>query len=467
MAGESTANEPITLKETPTWAVAVVCAVLIIISILIEHALHLLTMFFRRRNRKSLNQALYKIKAELMVFGFISLSLTIGEQPISKICVPKSVGDHFLPCKNTTLPSDVEEESTCQKKDKISLLSTTGVSELHMLIFGLALFHILSCVLTLCLGMAKMKRWESWEEETTTVDYQFSNDPRRFKLARQTSFGRRHLHCWSKRPLLLWPASFLRLFTGSVSKADYFALRHGFITAHLSEGSKFDFQKFLRRALDSDFEVVVGISPWIWIFTVLFIFFNAHGFYSYLWLPFIPLMMVLAVGTKLQFIITKMCLESQDASVVVRGTVLVKPNDNLFWFGRPHLLLHLIHLILFQNSFQLAFFTWTWMGSSMKKVVFSEQITKGLKNWHSLAKRSITPNRSSSTCPSPEPSPSHKARTSLSKTQELVMTEHIQHSTPSPNVVSVSVEITEEAVTEPNTNTKGNYNGEISFAWRS
>ncbi|XP_058100612.1 MLO-like protein 12 isoform X3 [Magnolia sinica] len=445
-----------------------------------------------------------------MVFGFISLSLTIGEQPISKICVPKSVGDHFLPCKNTTLPSDVEEESTCQKKDKISLLSTTGVSELHMLIFGLALFHILSCVLTLCLGMAKMKRWESWEEETTTVDYQFSNDPRRFKLARQTSFGRRHLHCWSKRPLLLWPASFLRLFTGSVSKADYFALRHGFITAHLSEGSKFDFQKFLRRALDSDFEVVVGISPWIWIFTVLFIFFNAHGFYSYLWLPFIPLMMVLAVGTKLQFIITKMCLESQDASVVVRGTVLVKPNDNLFWFGRPHLLLHLIHLILFQNSFQLAFFTWTWykfglrscfhhqrediiikisvgvlvqlligyvilplyglvtqMGSSMKKVVFSEQITKGLKNWHSLAKRSITPNRSSSTCPSPEPSPSHKARTSLSKTQELVMTEHIQHSTPSPNVVSVSVEITEEAVTEPNTNTKGNYNGEISFAWRS
>lgn len=32
-----------------------------------------------------------------------------------------------------------------------------------------------------------------------------------------------------------------------------------FLQAHISEGSKFDFQKFLSRALDKDFEVVVGI----------------------------------------------------------------------------------------------------------------------------------------------------------------------------------------------------------------
>lgn len=58
--------------------------------------------------------------------------------------------------------------------------------------------------------------------------------------------------------------------------------------------------------------------------------------------------MVVAVGTKLQFIITKMCLESHNESAVVRGTLLVKPHDNLFWFGQPMLLLHLIRFILFQ-----------------------------------------------------------------------------------------------------------------------
>lgn len=58
--------------------------------------------------------------------------------------------------------------------------------------------------------------------------------------------------------------------------------------------------------------------------------------------------MVLAVGTKLQVVITKMCLESRSETVVVHGTMLVKPSDSLFWFSRPRWLLHLIHFILFQ-----------------------------------------------------------------------------------------------------------------------
>lgn len=41
MAG-SNSSSAITLETTPTWAVAVVCFILITISILIEHALHLL-----------------------------------------------------------------------------------------------------------------------------------------------------------------------------------------------------------------------------------------------------------------------------------------------------------------------------------------------------------------------------------------------------------------------------------------
>ncbi|XP_042045418.1 MLO-like protein 6 [Salvia splendens] len=208
--------------------------------------------------------------------------------------------------------------------------------------------------------MEKMKRWEHWEAETRTLEYQFSNDPRRFQFIHQTSFGRRHLRYWSQYRLLRLPVNFLQQFFQSVYQVDYLTLRHGFITAHFSEGNSFDFQKYIERALEKDFEVAVGMRLWIWVFSVLFIFFNAYVFHNYVWLPFIPLVMLLIVGTKLQGIITKMCLDTSDKSHVIQGTLLVRPGDHFFWFDRPRFLLHLMHLLLFQNSFQLAFFAWSW-----------------------------------------------------------------------------------------------------------
>uniref|UniRef100_A0A6N2KUK0 Uncharacterized protein n=1 Tax=Salix viminalis TaxID=40686 RepID=A0A6N2KUK0_SALVM len=134
-----------------------------------------------------------------------------------------------------------------------------------------------------------MRRWESWEADTRTLDYQFSTDPRRFQFSHQTSFGKRHLRYWNENSVLRWPACFLRQFYSSVSKVDYLTLRHGFIMAHFEQDNNFDFQKYIRRALDKDFGVVMGISFWIWMFSISFIFFNAQKFYSYYWLPFIPL----------------------------------------------------------------------------------------------------------------------------------------------------------------------------------
>ncbi|XP_052488106.1 MLO-like protein isoform X1 [Gossypium raimondii] len=61
--------------------------------------------------------------------------------------------------------------------------------------------------------------------------------------------------------------------------------------AHLAleNETKFDFQKYIKRSLEDDFKVVIGISPIIWFIAVLFLLAYTHGWYSYLWLPFIPL----------------------------------------------------------------------------------------------------------------------------------------------------------------------------------
>ncbi|KAL2343836.1 hypothetical protein Fmac_005121 [Flemingia macrophylla] len=48
---------------------------------------------------------------------------------------------------------------------------------------------------------------------------------------------------------------------------------------------------------------------------------------------------------------------------VVKGSPLVKLADDLFLFNRPRLLPFLIHLVLFQNDFQLAFFSWSTFNS--------------------------------------------------------------------------------------------------------
>jgi len=60
------------------------------------------------------------------------------------------------------------------------------------------------------------------------------------------------------------------------------------------------------------------------------------------------LQILLIVGMKLEIIITTMCKKSSQESVLAPGTVCVRPDNSLFWFGRPQLLLHMIQFILIQ-----------------------------------------------------------------------------------------------------------------------
>ncbi|XP_054813846.1 MLO-like protein 6 [Prosopis cineraria] len=470
------------LEQTPTWAVAVVCFVLILISIIIEHIIHLIAKWLKKKKKIALYESLEKIKSELMLLGFISLLLTVGQSLITRTCISEQVANTWHPCSDEL---DEEEEQAAEDSEttgrrllaalldpdsatsrrvlaagggddncpegKVAFVSSDGIHQLHIFIFVLACFHVLYCILTLALGRAKMRRWKRWEEETRTLEYQFTHDPERFRFAKDTSFGRRHLSCWTKHPLLIWIVCFFRQFVRSVIKVDYLTLRHGFMMAHLSPQSQesFDFRKYIKRSLEEDFKVVVGISPPIWAFAVLFLLSNTHGWYAHLWFPFIPLVIILLVGTKLQVIITEMGLKIQERGDVVKGVPLVQPGDDLFWFNRPRLLLYLIHFVLFQNAFQLAFFSWsalqfgvkscfhsqkedviiritmgvfvqilcsyvtlplyalvTQMGSSMKATIFNERVVAALRKWHHRARKEVKRKRGSVGSVSETPSPS-------------------------------------------------------------
>ncbi|XP_078440606.1 MLO-like protein 10 isoform X2 [Wolffia australiana] len=444
------------LDRTPTWAVASICTLLILISIALEKILHRLGKWFTERRKKSLFEALEKVKAELMILGFISLLLSFGQSYIARICIPERIAGTMLPCRI----EDDHDDDTNEKKEhgrlladilgsshgpvcakgNVPLISVSGIHQLHIFVFFLAVFHVICSATTMALGRAKIRCWKDWERETLSSDSEFSNDPTRFRFVHQTTFVRQHIGFWDRVPSSLYIVSFFRQFFRSVRKADYLAMRHGFISAHLGPASKFDFQKYIKRSLEDDFTVVVGISPILWGSAVIFLLLNVGGWQTLFWVSLTPLF--------LQAIITQMAIDITEKHVIIRGIPLVQLTDQHFWFRRPDLILFFIHFTLFQNAFQITYFLWIWyefgltscfndnlkmisarlglgvgvqilcsyvtlplyalvsqMGSRLKRSIFDEQTAKALRKWHMGAKRRH--NRSGS---SGSPSPAHPLR---------------------------------------------------------
>ncbi|KAK7856150.1 mlo-like protein 8 [Quercus suber] len=409
-ATESSGSQERELDKTPTWAVSGVSAVIIIISFVLEKVIHKLGTWLTEKHKKALFEALEKIKAELMILGFISLLLTFGQSYIARICLPTKVLDNMLPCKSEESTTSTEGDDrrrllwldrrflaagsyapSC-KAGYAPLISVNGLHQLHILIFFLAFFHVLYSFITMMLGRLKIRGWKNWEEETSSHNYEFSNDPSRFRLTHETSFVRAHTSFWTRIPFFFYVGCFFRQFFKSVSKSDYLTLRNGFITS-----------------------CIVDVI---------------RGWQALFWASIIPVIIILAVGTKLQAILTKMALEITERHAVVQGIPLVQVSDKYFWFGRPQLILQLIHFALFQNAFQITYFLWIWyeygltscfhsnfklaiiklalgvavlclcsyitlplyalvtqMGSHMKKSIFDEQTSKALKKWHMAVKK--------------------------------------------------------------------------------
>ncbi|XP_030542459.2 MLO-like protein 3 [Rhodamnia argentea] len=482
MAGGGGATTGSSLLHTPTWALAVVCFFFISTSLILEHLIDLLTNWLKRHRKRALTDAVERLKSELMLLGFISLLLAVTQQSISNICISAELADTMLPCKKQSSTSAesmkfqverflgemvlvaastnsstaasgatsrkllwlpwrqlADEKNTtavtatnstaidpCSSKGKVSLVTPEGIQQLQIFIFVLAVMQIVYSVITMALGRLKMRRWEAWERETQTTEYRVANDPNRFRFTRQTTFGRRHMTAGSNTSVNLWMKCFFRQFFRSVAKVDYLTLRHGFISAHLSaRNNNFNFQKYIQRSLDEDFKVVVGISPVMWLVVVIFMLVDVHGWNVYLWVSYVPLLLVLMVGTKLEVIVARMALQMKNQNSVIIGAPLVRPNDDLFWFGHPGFVLTLLHYTLFVNAFELAFFIWvtvlfgvhscyhehtviivtrvflavtvqvlccyitlplyalvTQMGSRFKSKVLEEQMANVIKQWH-------------------------------------------------------------------------------------
>ncbi|XP_047182388.1 MLO-like protein 13 isoform X1 [Vigna umbellata] len=359
------------LEYTPTWIVAVVCCIIVFISLCVERALHKLGNYLKRKGQNALYEVLTKLEEELMLLGFISLLLTVFQGLISDICISPNLATQMLPCKRPhrssegsahyqtyydaiinrrRLLSSGSGSDHCTHKGKVPLLSLESLHQLHIFIFVLAVVHAIFCVTTMLLAGAKMREWKVWEDHYR--DYSEAIDKHEFFKEKSRGY-------WRKAAVISWLISFFKQFHGSVTKYDYYALRYGFVKKHFSNNPNYNFHNYMLRTLEVDFKRVVGISWYLWVFVVLFLLLNIEGWHTYFWLAFLPLILLLLVGAKLEHIIARLYQDS--INMLERDDdKSVKPSDEYFWFTSPLLVLHLLHFILFQNSFEIAFFFWIW-----------------------------------------------------------------------------------------------------------
>ncbi|CAI5530739.1 unnamed protein product, partial [Closterium sp. Naga37s-1] len=85
---------------------------------------------------------------------------------------------------------------------------------------------------------------------------------------------------------------------------------------------------------------------YIWLSVVAIILVSSYVWDDSIIITVLGFLLSLAVGTKLEFIMAQLALESAHVKGAATGAHL-KPRNSLFWFHRPRLLLHIMHFALF------------------------------------------------------------------------------------------------------------------------
>ncbi|KAF3444458.1 hypothetical protein FNV43_RR14150 [Rhamnella rubrinervis] len=385
------------LAETPTYSVASVVTVMVFLCVLVERSIYRFGKWLKKTRRKALFSSLEKMKEELMLLGIISLFLAQSARWISEICVDSSLfnSDRFYLCterdygihENVVFKSSFSSQNETQipprglnthsshqcGEDREPFVSYEGLEQLHRFLFVLGITHVLYSCMAVGLAMSKIYSWRNWENQVSLLADDNLQAKKNKVMRRQTTFVFHHTsHPWSRSRVLIWMLCFLQQFKSSIKKSDYLALRLGFITKHKLPLS-YNFHKYMVRSMEDEFHGILGISWPLWGYAIICIFINVHGLHIYFWLSFIPAILVMLVGTKLQHVVSSLALEIvEQTGPPVRSQV--KPRDDLFWFGKPHVLLWLIQLIIFQNAFEMATFIWSLWGLERRSCVMDNDL---------------------------------------------------------------------------------------------
>ncbi|XP_048127756.1 MLO-like protein 15 [Rhodamnia argentea] len=370
------------LEFTPTWVVAVVCSIIVSISLIVDGLFRWAGKRLRKYQWWPLIGASRKIKDEMMLLGIISLLLAVFQTSIGKICISEHLNNVWLPCKKPDSPSTVatggrrllaiasDTTDYCSQKGKVPLLSVEAVHHLHIFIFVLATFHVVLCVL-------KVLTMVCYDIPFTSTINQWGNLQLYEKLLKvndrlQDLVLTKTVDFYKKPPGIVSSLStgFQKGFA-SMTVREYVTLRLNFIEVLHSKNKALDpedpgkeFQDCIIGTLKKEFENMIGISWYLWLFAVTFLLVNVAGWHALFWISFMPLIIWVIVNIKLEGIVSRLAKDiaekhtqnEEESNENGAKEMVVEISDDDFWFNKPHLVGNLIHIVLFENSLQLTFF---------------------------------------------------------------------------------------------------------------
>ncbi|KAG5525851.1 hypothetical protein RHGRI_032218 [Rhododendron griersonianum] len=422
---ENVVRQGRSLEETPTWSVASVTTVMVFVCLLVERSIYRFGKWLKKTRRKALFASLEKIKEELMLLGLISLLLGQWASWISQICVNSSLfssrfylcseedyDEKFLFTKSfsslneTDIPPGLNYPISHQcGEGHEPFVSYEGLEQLHRFLFVLGITHVLYSCAAVALAMSKIYSWRKWENQASLAldaNLQVFDKSVLFdskgEQGNETSVHLCFTSCITS--LEQEPCSYLdALLSTTVQEFNTEVRLLGIATGFHQRG----ITNFRIHIISTDTWFGAwkmssmewwgsaghsGLMPYyaslsIFMFGLINrrdLWHHVTGLNIYFWLSFIPAILVMLVGTKLQHVVSLLALETVEPKGKFVGTQL-KPRDDLFWFGKPEILLRLIQFISFQNAFEMATFIWSLMGSRCKKTVIAESVRESLHSW--------------------------------------------------------------------------------------
>ncbi|XP_057526220.1 MLO-like protein 15 [Amaranthus tricolor] len=318
-AGEGGGRGGPSVEFTPTWVAALVCTVIVLLSLVVQRIIHVHSKRLKKKNKRFLYKALKKVKEVLARL----------QDEIVNICIPIKWAVTGLPCKVknsadsdtiTTIAhfgistrhhllAETTHESHCQKflecrlmiifgklKDridlsdarivfvfpwgKVPLISYHALHDLHILIFVLAVVHVVVCALTVLFGAAKISQWRQWENSILKKISNVDQEGNIINVKNDDFIKNRFMGIHANKRI--WLHSFAKHLYSSVSESDYAAMRMGFVQVHCRDNPTFNFYEYMMHAFEADFAKVVSISGYAWVIVIISMLLNIAGKIDYI-----------------------------------------------------------------------------------------------------------------------------------------------------------------------------------------
>ena len=256
-------------SQTDGWKLGVLFLLFVVISYAFIEFNARLENYLKEKKLRALRHVLHKLQHEIMLLGFISLSLIALQEPLLKICV--SGGS-----------SSAEQYTHDCGEGKKPFWSATTIHQTHIFIFILAVTHVAYISLSMLVCILKLNSWKKWETgDHDIVPLNPHINPR--------------LVIDANLLVLIWRA-FWAQFRFSVNREVYLSLRRLFVE-RLGTPDDFHFHDFLVEAMEEDFASIIDTKVFMWVLAALWVTVP-----RYVFLPggIAALAIMLFVGTMLE-----------------------------------------------------------------------------------------------------------------------------------------------------------------------